>query len=171
MFNHNSMKNNKILSAFILLGLFSLGLSENTDGGDVDWKEFNRGVELAKKDKKYIIIDFYTDWCGWCKKMDNLTYSDHDVQRLLSAHYISIKVNAEDEKQSLVFDGKTFTYPEFTQYLGINGFPTTVFLDPDGKAITKVPGFIEKEKMSKILKYFSSESYKKQTFDEYIVRN
>lgn len=165
------MKKSNFLLFLILLGLPSLGLVENTDGGEVEWKEFNRGIEIAKKEKKYVIIDFYTDWCGWCKKMDNLTYADREVQRLLSAHFVSIKLNAEDELNSLVFENKTYTYAEFTQYLGINGFPTTVFLDPDGKAITKVPGFIQKEKMTKILNYFSSESYKKQTFDEFIVRN
>ena len=165
------MKKSNYLIFVLLLGLPLLGLNENTDGGEVEWKEFNRGIEIAKKEKKYVIIDFYTDWCGWCKKMDNLTYSDREVQRLLSSHFVSIKINAEDELHSLVYENKTYTYAEFTQYLGINGFPTTVFLDPDGKAITKVPGFIQKEKMAKILNYFSSESYKKQTFDEFIVRN
>ena len=39
---------------------------ENT----LTWISFEQAVELQKKEPRKILIDVYTDWCGWCKKMD-----------------------------------------------------------------------------------------------------
>lgn len=159
-----------IIIVSVLLALLTFGfLGENEKS--IAWKEFNQGIELAKKEKKYMIVDFYTDWCGWCKKMDKDTYADADIQRLLGSSFIAVKLNAEAENKTITFEGKIYTNMEFTQYLGINGFPTTVFFDTEGKAITKVPGFIDKTKMVQVLNYFSSESYKKISFADFVVKN
>ena len=40
----------------------------------VTWIGFNEGLEKAAKEKKNILVDFYTDWCHWCKVMDEKTF-------------------------------------------------------------------------------------------------
>lgn len=156
----------KIVKTALLISWFSLSSFSFIEPDE--WKDFNQALVTAQKEKKYILIDFYTDWCGWCKKMDSNTYGDQEVMKLLRSKFVAVKLNAEDNSKTVTIDGKTMTNSELTRYFGINGFPTTVFLDPEGNPITKVPGYIEKDKMIQILNYFSSGSYKQRTFVDFV---
>jgi thiol:disulfide interchange protein len=52
---------------------------------ELKWYGWNEGYPLAKKEGKLILVDAYTDWCGWCKKMDRDTYANADVIKNLKA--------------------------------------------------------------------------------------
>jgi thiol:disulfide interchange protein len=84
----------------------------------------------ASADRKPVMIDFYTDWCGWCKRLDRTTLADARVQRALE-RFVVVKLNAEK-------DGS----PEADRF-GVRGYPTVVFLDAAGKEIGRIPGYIE----------------------------
>ena len=62
---------------------------ENT----LTWISFEQAVELQKKEPRKILIDIYTDWCGWCKKMDKYTYTDQSVINNLNTKYYLVKFN------------------------------------------------------------------------------
>ncbi len=51
----------------------------------------------------------YTEWCGWCKKMDKSTFVDSTVAVYLAANYYPVKFDAE-QKEDLVFAGQTFKF-------------------------------------------------------------
>ena len=61
---------NKWMSVMLILLLASSLFSAGKE-----WYSFNEGIALAKKENKHIVLDFYTDWCGWCKVMDQKTFS------------------------------------------------------------------------------------------------
>jgi thiol:disulfide interchange protein len=104
--------------------------------------DFDKAVALAKKEKKIVMIDFYTDWCGWCKELDKKTWSDAKVQKLLSDKTISIKLNAEKEGSKAAARYK------------VNAFPTIVFVDGDGKEVGKLIGYRPPDKfMTDVAKY------------------
>lgn len=84
---------------------------------------------LAVKQDKLIFIDFYADWCLPCKMMDEEVFSDNDVQEYLNKHFISVKVEAD----------KGAGYQLATRYL-VEGYPTLLFLDQDGKELTRKLG-------------------------------
>ncbi|NOY88011.1 MAG: thioredoxin fold domain-containing protein [FCB group bacterium] len=83
----------------------------------------------ATPTKKLIAIDFYTDWCSWCKKLDTEVYTDPKVISLFSHEMVLAKINAEKD---------TVLANEFH----ISGFPTIVLTDSDGKEIDRIIGYL-----------------------------
>ncbi|MFH0920117.1 MAG: thioredoxin fold domain-containing protein [Fibrobacterota bacterium] len=135
---------------------------------NVKWNGFVDGIARVKKQSKPAVIDFYTEWCGWCKKMDATTYSDTKVAGLLAKKFVCIKLNPETSKETISYDGKTFTPMEFSQAVGVQGFPATAFMDKKGKLITLLPGFVPAETFYQILTYINDECYTRGvSFDDY----
>ncbi|MEO6812237.1 MAG: thioredoxin family protein [Isosphaeraceae bacterium] len=93
----------------------------------VAWvRSFADAVEQAKAAKMLVMIDFTTDWCGWCKRLDADTYTDHEVIKL-TEQVVPVKLDAEKEGAPLV-----------EKYLTEPGFPTIVFLDPRSSGVVGV---------------------------------
>lgn len=137
--------------------------------GDHWYTDWNEGMAAAKNEKKPAVVDFYTDWCVYCKKMEKETFSDPAIKQRFSKDWITIRVNAEDSNKSGTIDGKTMTYPEMTKYFNISGFPTILFIDKDNKPVHPLPGFVPAEPFGYILDYFKSEEYKRNVnLNEYI---
>ena len=136
---------------------------------DIHWLRFDEGVKLAAKDKKPVVIDFYTDWCGWCKKMDKETYYDTAVVNFASRHLVMVKVNAESEER-FGFKGTTYSGRQLARYFEVEGFPTTVFLHADGETITAIPGYQPPEQFLPILRYIQGGWYEKMDFEQFLKR-
>ncbi len=69
--------------------------SRPEQGEKLKWLSWNEGYPKAKETGKILLIDMYTDWCGWCKKMDRDTYSKKEVIDLINEHFIPVKFNPE----------------------------------------------------------------------------
>jgi thioredoxin-related protein len=128
---------------------------------------FNDALTKAKSENKKVIVDVYTDWCGWCKKMDAEAYSNDEVKKIIEDNFIFVKLNGEG-KNKVTYNGKQYTEEELSYYFEVFSFPTTIFLEPDGKLIefrydnTKmknVPGYFKTEEFKKILNYFKEGKY------------
>ena len=61
----------------------------------VNWLSFEDAVNSSQQEQRKIFIDVYTDWCGWCKKMDATTFSDPEVVEILQNKFYHVKFNAE----------------------------------------------------------------------------
>lgn len=140
-------------------------------GGDnkVVWHSFDEGMAKAAKEKKNVLIDFYTSWCHWCKTMDEKTFSNSEVAKKLKKQFVSIRINAESNTEKATYKGETYTNVQLTQSFGVRGFPSLAFLDKQGEPITVVPGFIPPETFVYILDYVNQECYKKQmSFEDFM---
>lgn len=134
-----------------------------------DWPGFNEGFALAQKSQKPMLIDFYTDWCHWCKVMDEKTFADKNVKAYLEQHFVAVRLQAEDQTAQVSFKGKTYTNVDFTRAMNVRGFPSLAFLDKAGEPITVIPGFVPPEQFLPILKYIKLECYKQQmSFEEFL---
>ncbi|MCA0446954.1 MAG: thioredoxin fold domain-containing protein [Bacteroidetes bacterium] len=156
-----------MILSFILQLFLLTGLSGDQQTSTLKWHDFNEGLELAKKQKKYVLIDFYTDWCGWCKKMDKETYTNPSVIQILTKNFILIKVNAEDAAKSAQYKQYKVTYPELSQGFGVTGFPATVFLNSAADYVTLVPGYLPSDEMITILKFIHTNAYEKVTYPDF----
>src|SRR5687768_15614972 len=78
---------------------------------DVNWISFEELQALYASNPKPILIDLYTDWCGWCKHMDKTTYRNDKVVDYINKNYYAVKYNAES-KEDVVFNKKTYKYNE-----------------------------------------------------------
>jgi len=132
-----------------------------------EWLAFDSAMQKAAADKKYVVVDFYTDWCKWCKVMDDKTYADSSVVAALKDNFVIAKINGESSEK-ITYLGKTMAQSDFTMAMKVSGFPSTLFMDSDGKVIGILPGYIEAPVYLKILHYISSESYKKMKLDDYL---
>jgi len=132
----------------------------------VHWRDLDAALSEAKSSNKIIVADVYTDWCGWCKRMDRDTYSKPDVQAYLDKSFVPVKLNAEANTRVHYAKGE-YSYRELAAGFGINSYPTTLFLAPDGKHLASAPGYMKAADFLSVLRYFGDGHYKNQSFKEY----
>jgi len=151
---------------FIITSLFSFFIPPQEGKGKVaelKWLEWNEGYPLAEKQNKLLLIDAYTDWCGWCKKMDRDTYSNPEVIKKINQYFIPIKFNPELKDKFYNVDSQVFTAQQFYFQLTrgeSTGFPTTYFINPIKKSLTIDPGYRDANTFLQILDGVISDSKK-----------
>lgn len=144
-------------------------LKSSHNGSDLElisWNSFDEGLKKAKAQKKYMFIDFYTEWCSYCKKLDATTYKDKRVYKYLNENFISIKVNAESNKK-VTFDGKQMTERELAASFGVNSYPTMFFMLTEKEPIGNLPGYLAPDDFFIVANYVGSDAYKKKSIEEY----
>jgi len=119
--------------------------------GKVNWHTISEVEQLSKDNPKPILVKVYTDWCGWCKKMDKNTFADKDVADYINENYYAVKLNAEATNK-FTFKGKEMTPKDFAQKFGVRGFPTTIFFGKDFTSPDVIPGYMDANKFQKVLK-------------------
>ena len=148
---------------------WELATSDGGGNGKVTWVAFNEGMAKAQSENKKVLLDVYTDWCTWCKKMDSDVYTDAKVAEILSEKFVAIKLNAE-ANSSIQYDNTSYTNADFSQALGVTGYPATVFFGPDTKPITLLPGYVDAERFATILRYIGDDHYKTTSFEDYLAK-
>ncbi len=159
-----------VLGVLIFSATTSTGLEDSvkkTGSQKVEWHTFDKGVDRAKKENKLLVVDFYTDWCQWCKVMDKETFANKQVVDFAKDNVIMAKINAETSDK-FGYKDANYSGRQLSQMFGIRGFPTTVFLDANGDLITTVSGYIPADRFTLILKYLSGSWYEKMKFDEFL---
>lgn len=155
----------------VLIGAFLLTIGgpkmTNAQTGELRWTSFTQGVKEAAATNKKVLIDVFTDWCGWCKKMDSDTYTDEGVKSYLNQEYVLVKLNAESNNKEML-DTMQVTDAQLASAFGVTGYPTTVFLTSEGQPITAAPGYMKPEEFLNVLKYIAGDYYKKMEFQEYL---
>lgn len=132
----------------------------------VHWRDFGSALTEAKSSGKIIVADVYTDWCGWCRRMDRDTYSKPDVKAYLGQSFVPVRLNAEADTR-VHYAGGDYTYRELAAGFHVTGYPSTIFLAPDGKHLATAPGYMKAEDFLSVLRYFGDGHYKSQTFQQY----
>ena len=145
---------------------------------DIQWLSWEEAVALTQNEgnTKKVFVDVYTDWCGWCKKMDKDTFQNPEVAQYMQENFYMVKFDAEG-KDPIEFDGKTFQYVpsgrrgyhELAAALLQNrmSYPTVVFLDKDLKMLSPVPGYQKAKPFLKIARFFGDDIYKDQDWNSY----
>lgn len=120
----------------------------------VKWQEWDSAYEQAKKTNKILLIDAYTDWCGWCKRMDRDTYSSEEIAQLIDKDFIPVKFNPEITNKKYNVDGSLLTGPELLYALTNGqriGYPTTFFLFTQKKQVKLKQGYLDAVKFKQAL--------------------
>ncbi len=94
---------------------------------------FEKALALAKEKDKPVMIDFYTTWCGPCKKLDHTTWKDAKVREWLRAKTVALKIDAEKQRR-------------LAKKYGINAYPTMIFINADGSIKGQLVGYHDPEK-------------------------
>ncbi len=117
---------------------------------ELQWLEIDDLDKLDMAGKKGVLVDVYTDWCGYCKIMDKHTFTDPEVVAYLAANYHLIKFNAE-QKEPVILDGRKYEwksggrkgYSELAREMleGQMSYPSIVYYNEDKIKIIAVPGY------------------------------
>jgi uncharacterized protein YyaL (SSP411 family) len=137
-----------------VLAVITIMATSMKSSEEIKWMDFNQGYELAKKKNKIMLVDVYTEWCGWCKRMDRDAYAKPEIAELVGKDFIAIKFNPEIEGVTYTFEGKSYTGPQLAQVISnnqINGYPTTIFMNPKAKTSEIMVGYKNAEQLKPIL--------------------
>lgn len=168
------MQTVKLAFLFAWIAIFSCAQKPMEAVDKTKWLTIQEVSDNLKTEKRPVLIDLYTDWCGWCKVMDKKTYSNKKVSEYLAQKFYPVKVDAES-KQAILWKGKSYQYNtqyrtnEFALYLtqGQLSYPTTVIIPADGGEPQAIPGFLEPKDFEIIVKYFGEGHYGKTPFDQF----
>ncbi len=160
------MKSIYLTILYVVLGISYVSAQQ---GEKVKWYTPAEAQELASKAPRHILIDVYTDWCGWCKTMDANTFNNPTIAKYINENFYPVKFNAES-KEPVTFAGHTFvnesTAPQSVHQLAaalLNGqmsYPSVAYLTGKLELIGPVPGYLTPAQIEPLLHYIVEEKYK-----------
>jgi len=164
-----------MVRGLLFLGVVFLGLNLSAQDS-IKWHSIDQAIQLASQEPRVLVIDVYTDWCGWCKRMDATTFSDPEVVELMNKHFYPVKLDAEG-KDDIVIGDRTYKfvdngrrgYHEIAAVVtgGRLSYPTISYVDAQGKVLEAAPGYKTADQFRVYLSFYAEGAYKSQTFDEF----
>ncbi|MBN2395753.1 MAG: thioredoxin fold domain-containing protein [Candidatus Atribacteria bacterium] len=132
------------------------------------WLSYDQAITKSKVENIPTLIYFYSDQCGWCRKLENETLDDEKVKAIMVKNFSTVKINSNSSK-TVIENGKKITEKQLSeQVYQVKGTPTIWFLTSDNKRIASLPGYVKPDMLINVLNYIKDGSYKKVTFQEYM---
>jgi len=126
------------MAALIFLSLIGWASAGMASSDKIKWYSYEEGMALGKKLGKKVFIEFYADWCGFCRMMEGSTFKDANVIAILNRDFIPVRVHSDREQEIAV------------KY-NIRALPNIEFVSEDGARLGTVPGYIPSDKLIEIL--------------------
>jgi thioredoxin-related protein len=132
----------KNIGILLVAVLLSFGVKAQDQ---IKWLKFEEAIAANAKNPKMLLVDVYTDWCGWCKKMDKETFTDPKVIAHINSNFYAVKMNAEDTKRKFDFMGKEYTEATMAAAMRVRSYPNFVIIEPKLQNIAQLPGYRQPE--------------------------
>ena len=146
-----------------------------SQGKEVKWYSIQEAEKLIRENPRPMFIDTFTDWCGWCKKLDQDTFSNTVIAEILNNKFYAVKFDAEGKDtirfagMTFINDGKAGKSHQLAVALlqGQMYYPNIVFFNEKIQLLTNVPGYRTAKEMEVLLSFFSDKVYEKQNFQDF----
>jgi thioredoxin-related protein len=161
----------------LLLVLVASGFKNpDKSSKSINWMTWEEVQKAQQTEPRKVFVDVYTEWCGWCKKMDKETLSHPQIVEYINLNYYAVKFDAET-RSKIQFKGKEYKYiasgnrgyNELANTL-LNGkmsYPSTVYLDDKLNLLTAVPGYLNPPTLDAILTFFNEGYFLTSKWDEF----
>lgn len=171
----------KNIFLFVFLGA-SVSSFAQTNGSDqrsaskILWLTLEEAQAKSEESSRKIMLFMYTDWCVWCKKMEETTFVNEEIADYINRNYYPVKFDAEAE-QAISFNSKTYNFQDekprgvhelaFELMGGRVTYPTIAFLDETWKIIQSIPNYQSEIKFEQIITYFGEDFYRITPWSSY----
>ncbi|MGM0566683.1 MAG: thioredoxin family protein [Bacteroidota bacterium] len=167
----------KYYSIFLFTVILPIWISAQ-ENEKVQWLDLDEAIELQREEPRKLFIDVYTDWCGWCKKMDKTTFQDTAIIKMLNEEFYPVKFDAESD-HPVRFAGKVYKNPDpgarrsthqlTYALLGKKvSYPSYAFFDEKYSRITVVKGYVKPENLMPVLHYIGRGIYQNQEWKDFM---
>lgn len=142
----------------------------------VKWMDFKQAQEASKNNPRPLLIDFYTDWCGWCKHMMKTTYSDPNLASYINTYFYPVKFNAEThdtiDYQGVKYVNKSSVkkspHDLAIKFLGQSlSYPSTVFVGNNFQFNLLTQGYMEAKKIEPLLVFMVEGAFRTVGYDDF----
>lgn len=168
----------KFIFATLLMVIALSANSQIPASKEVKWYTIQEAEKLNAQSPRPLFIDTFTDWCGWCKKMDKDTFTNPVISEILNTKFYPVKFNAEGKDpvkflgQDFVNDGKAGNAHQLAVALlqGQLSYPTVVFMliPKQGQpSASPVPGYKTPKEMEALLTFFAEKAYETKTWEAF----
>lgn len=123
--------------------------------GDIQWIAYEEGLSRAKSGGKKVFVNFYADWCRYCKQMEQTTFEDKRVISYLNDHFVPIRINTDKK-------------PKRAADFGVQSLPVSWFLTEEGERIGNQPGYLSADTLLSLMKFIHTDAYEKMRFNEFL---
>ena len=164
------------LTLAVLAFSFTRPSAPTSEVAEIKWMTWKEVQEAQKKEPRKVFVDAYTDWCGWCKRMDATTFTNPEIVKYVNKNFYAIKFNAETQ-EVIHFNGKDYKYVSqgmrgYNELAAeiLNGqmsYPTSIYFDEQMNQIFPVPGYQDPKMFESVLNFVASNSYKTSAWEKY----
>ena len=166
----------RILTVLLPVVLVSMGHSPSVCAQDslepqvdmITWPTFHQALDAAVGSGKIILIDVYTETCPWCRKLQSEIYTQEELQNYVYDTFELGRIDIGINDDTLSYKGYTLSSAQLGAGFGATGTPTTIFLEPDGSYITRLPGFHAYDEFFQVLKFVGSEAFRDMSFADFL---
>ncbi len=107
---------------------------------------WNEALQMAQQQNKPVFLDLSTSWCGYCRRMKSNVYTDPGVADYYNSTFINVSLDAEKGEGI-----------HLARKYGVRGYPTFVFLNPDGSLAMQTSGYHNPGKFLDLAKSLKNE--------------
>lgn len=145
----------------------------------IQWMSFEEAVERCAEQPKMVFIDVFTDWCGWCKRMDQSTFANPVIAKYMNEHFYAVKFDAE-RQDTLTFQGKQYLSvmrPDgrkgshqlaYALLKGKMSYPSYVIMNEQMQTIQIIGGYMEARQFEPMIHFFGDKAYKSMSGEDFL---
>lgn len=167
------------MKKLVIIMLFAMAAIGAKAQDKIQWMSIEEAEARCTKEPKMVFIDVYTDWCGWCKRMDKNTFDNPVIAKYMNEHFYAVKLNAETP-DTITFQGQQ--YVGYVRPDGRNGshrlahyllkgkmsYPSYVIMNEGMQSLQVIGGYLEPKVFEPMIHYFGDGAYKVMNSNDFL---